>query len=128
MPLYSKVYPAFRYNRSTNPRRMLTKPHVPAGNNGFDNDASDLILCVNDVLHSENELYGETVDDVACDAPRLTVVIRASPVRRFRVIDLVGQGTFGQVVRCEDLTTHATVAIKVIKNRPAYYNQVDAAR
>ncbi|CEO97059.1 hypothetical protein PBRA_005663 [Plasmodiophora brassicae] len=80
---------------------MLTKPHVPAGNNGFDNDASDLILCVNDVLHSENEF----------------------PVRRFRVIDLVGQGTFGQVVRCEDLTTHATVAIKVIKNRPAYYNQ-----
>lgn len=46
-----------------------------------------------------------------------------SRTRRFRVIDLVGQGTFGQVVKCEDLSNKRMVAIKVIKNKPAYYNQ-----
>ena len=37
--------------------------------------------------------------------------------------NLVGHGTFGQVCKCVDLETGTDVAIKIIKNRPAYYNQ-----
>jgi dual specificity protein kinase YAK1 len=39
------------------------------------------------------------------------------------VVDLLGQGTFGQVVKCKRLDTGDFVAVKVVKNRPAYFNQ-----
>jgi dual specificity protein kinase YAK1 len=44
------VNPTFRYETSLNPRRVLTKPSKPASNEGFDNEDSDYILYVNDVL------------------------------------------------------------------------------
>jgi len=36
---------------------------------------------------------------------------------------VLGQGTFGQVVKCQNIKTHEVVAVKVVKNKPAYYNQ-----
>lgn len=42
---------------------------------------------------------------------------------RYRILDMLGSGTFGQVVKCQNIKTHNLVAIKVIKNKPAYYNQ-----
>jgi serine/threonine protein kinase len=39
------------------------------------------------------------------------------------VLDLLGQGTFGQVVKCRKQDTGEIVAVKVVKNRPAYFNQ-----
>lgn len=52
---YHLVNPNFRYETSLNPRRVLTKPSKPAGNEGFDNDDSDYILYVNDVLGPEEK-------------------------------------------------------------------------
>lgn len=41
---------------------------------------------------------------------------------RYIVKDILGQGTFGQVAKC--LTeTNSFVAVKIIKNQPAYYQQ-----
>lgn len=97
---YSRCYPSFAYNRSRNPRRVLTDPSERHGNGGNDNIHSNLILSVNDVLHADT-----------------------GPLRSFRVLELLGEGTFGQVVKCEDCSTHAFRAVKVIKNKPAYYNQ-----
>lgn len=37
--------------------------------------------------------------------------------------DLVGSGTFGQVAKCLVAETNDYVAVKVIKNQPAYYTQ-----
>ena len=37
---------------------------------------------------------------------------------------LLGQGTFGQVVKCVREDTREVVAIKVIKNQQAFYQQV----
>ena len=45
-------------------------------------------------------------------------------LRRYVVKDVLGSGTFGQVVRCTCETGGETVAVKVIKNLPAYYQQV----
>ena len=40
----------------------------------------------------------------------------------YRVNDLLGKGTFGQVLSCVSSTGYK-MAIKVIKNQPAYKNQ-----
>ena len=42
---------------------------------------------------------------------------------RYVVADFVGQGTFGQVVKCWSQETQSFVAVKVIKNQEAYYHQ-----
>jgi serine/threonine protein kinase len=43
---------------------------------------------------------------------------------RYVVRDLLGQGTFGQVVRCVREDSREEVAVKVIKNQTAFYHQV----
>ncbi|GAA5975265.1 hypothetical protein JCM11641_005908 [Rhodosporidiobolus odoratus] len=95
---YSLVNPGFAYESTRNPRRVLTKPSKPANNDGFDNEDSDYILYVNDVLGPEEK-------------------------DRYLILDVLGQGTFGQVVKCQNLKTHEIVAVKVVKNKPAYFQQ-----
>ncbi|GME92905.1 unnamed protein product [Ambrosiozyma monospora] len=90
--------PEFNYRSSKNPRRVLTKPSQPKFNNGHDNEDSDYILYVNDVLGVQEN-------------------------RKYMVLDILGHGTFGQVVKCQDLKTQELVAIKVVKSKPVYLNQ-----
>ncbi|EIW72248.1 hypothetical protein TREMEDRAFT_21939, partial [Tremella mesenterica DSM 1558] len=90
---------SFRYESSENPRRVLTKPSKPVYNDGVDNEDWDYILYVNDVLGGENG--GD----------------------RYLILDVLGQGTFGQVVKCQNMRTHDICAVKVVKNKPAYLNQ-----
>lgn len=68
-------------------------------NDGADNEDWDYILYVNDVLG------GEDGRD------------------RYLILDVLGQGTFGQVVKCQNMRTHDLVAVKVVKNKPAYLQQ-----
>ncbi|KAK9460440.1 kinase-like domain-containing protein [Lipomyces oligophaga] len=91
--------PTFKYESSRNPRRVLTKPSKGSKNNGFDNEDSDYILYVNDILGGEKDQ------------------------QKYLILDILGQGTFGQVVKCQNLKTQEVVAVKVIKNQPAYFNQ-----
>jgi dual specificity protein kinase YAK1 len=44
-------------------------------------------------------------------------------VHRYVILDILGQGTFGQVVKCQNVKSHEIVAVKVVKNKPAYFNQ-----
>ncbi|WWC71928.1 uncharacterized protein I206_105887 [Kwoniella pini CBS 10737] len=96
---YNLCNPNFRYETSDNPRRVLTKPSKPAHNDGADNEDWDYILYVNDVLGGEHG--GD----------------------RYLILDVLGQGTFGQVVKCQNMRTHEIVAVKVVKNKPAYLQQ-----
>ncbi|ORY33518.1 kinase-like domain-containing protein [Naematelia encephala] len=96
---YALCNHAFRYESSDNPRRVLTKPSKPVHNNGVDNEDWDYILYVNDVLGGEHG--GD----------------------RYLILDVLGQGTFGQVVKCQNMRTHDICAVKVVKNKPAYHNQ-----
>ncbi|KAG6002119.1 hypothetical protein E4U21_003445 [Claviceps maximensis] len=98
---YRICNPNFKYETSRNPRRVLTKPSKGVKNDGYDNDDSDYILYVNDILGSEE----------------------AGHKNRYLILDVLGQGTFGQVVKCQNLKTQEVVAVKVIKNRTAYFNQ-----
>lgn len=42
---------------------------------------------------------------------------------RYEIQDLLGKGTFGQVVKCECKQSKEVVAVKVIKNKKAFKNQ-----
>ncbi|KAG9306830.1 hypothetical protein G9A89_005731 [Geosiphon pyriformis] len=95
---YHRVNPNFRYEHAYNPRRVLTKPSKGVKNDGYDNEDSDYILYVNDILGSEEG-------------------------QKYLILDILGQGTFGQVVKCLNFKTKEIVAVKVVKNKPAYFNQ-----
>ncbi len=51
---YRICNPNFKYESSRNPRRVLTKPSKGTKNDGYDNEDSDYILYVNDILGSED--------------------------------------------------------------------------
>ncbi|KAJ2007865.1 dual specificity protein kinase yak1 [Coemansia thaxteri] len=95
---YRKCHPEFSYDSARRPRRVLTQPSEGVKNDGFDNENSDYILYVNDVI---GEKEGQ----------------------QFLILEMLGSGTFGQVVKCQNTRTGELVAVKVIKNKSAYYNQ-----
>eukprot|EP01113_Clastostelium_recurvatum_P050426 TRINITY_DN9546_c0_g1_i1.p1 TRINITY_DN9546_c0_g1~~TRINITY_DN9546_c0_g1_i1.p1 ORF type:complete len:1341 (+),score=265.13 TRINITY_DN9546_c0_g1_i1:268-4290(+) len=106
---YRHCNPQFLYASTLNPKRVLTHPSDGVANQGYDNNNSDYIIYVNDVIGTAQG-------------------------HRYQVLDLLGQGTFGQVVKCkklpDDTDTYPVeegaeelVAIKILKNRPAYLNQ-----
>ncbi|SCV01808.1 LAMI_0G13872g1_1 [Lachancea mirantina] len=95
---YTLCSSEFSYQTSKNPKRVLTKPSEGKHNNGYDNANSDYILYVNDVLGIEQN-------------------------RKYLVLDILGQGTFGQVVKCQNLITKEIVAVKVVKSKSEYLNQ-----
>jgi len=92
------IDPKFEFNHDVVPRRILTQPSDPVFNSGADNADYDLILVVNDIIGDETG-------------------------HQFQILELLGHGTFGQVVRCRSLSTGQMVAVKVIKNKPAYFKQ-----
>ncbi|KAG9452914.1 hypothetical protein H6P81_005818 [Aristolochia fimbriata] len=95
---YHNCNPTFKYSDALNPKRFLTNPSVGVQNDGYDNVNSDLILSVNFVLVNRSQ-------------------------QRYIVKDILGQGTFGQVVKCQVSETDSHVAVKVIKNQDAYTQQ-----
>lgn len=50
-------------------------------------------------------------------------LFNVTSLSRYLILDILGQGTFGQVVKCQNMKTHEVVAVKVVKNKPAYFNQ-----
>ncbi|CAH8277152.1 unnamed protein product [Arabidopsis lyrata] len=96
---YKICDPQFKYRGELNPKRYLTTPSVGVHNDGFDNVNFDLILAVNDDFCSSDSR------------------------QRYIVKDLLGHGTFGQVAKCWVPETNSFVAVKVIKNQLAYYQQ-----
>ncbi|EKE36930.1 hypothetical protein ENUP19_0122G0011 [Entamoeba nuttalli] len=89
-------------------KRALTSPSTPAHNDYHDNCKYDYILYTDEVI-------GTGVPGVVSYGKKQGT--------RYRVLCLLGQGAFGQVVKCFDEVNKTFVAIKVLKNRPAYYRQ-----
>lgn len=42
---------------------------------------------------------------------------------RYEVIDILGKGSFGQVLHCRDHCTGESVAIKIIRNKKRFHHQ-----
>uniref|UniRef100_A0A7I4BD35 Protein kinase domain-containing protein n=1 Tax=Physcomitrium patens TaxID=3218 RepID=A0A7I4BD35_PHYPA len=96
---YQNCNPEFAFSPDLNPKRYLTAPSTIVSENGLDNEKHDLVLYFNQVLVNDDG------------------------TRRYVVKDLVGSGTFGQVAKCYTEETNEYVAVKVIKNLPAYCTQ-----
>lgn len=80
-----------------NPKRDLTHPSEGVLNHGWDNSENDYILRVADTIVTPEG-------------------------KEYEILDLLGKGTFGQVVKCECKAYKEMVAIKVIKNKKAFKN------
>lgn len=52
-----------------------------------------------------------------------SIVLGDHLLYRYEVIDLLGKGSFGQVVRCIDHKTGGLVAIKIIRNKKRFHQQ-----
>jgi len=96
---YKRSNSVFQYDPDKNLRRVLTKPEEPAHNSGYDNVDHNYILHVNDVLEAPNG------------------------TGTYIVVDVLGTGTFGQVVKCLHKESNTHVAVKIIKNLSAYFRQ-----
>lgn len=89
-------------------KMSITKPVERVQNNGHDNANGDYVFRVGDYISDSNPA--------------------ARSKTTYLVESLLGQGSFGQVLKCLDVNTHATYAIKVIKNLPAYNQQAQLER
>ncbi|KAJ5520350.1 hypothetical protein N7463_000803 [Penicillium fimorum] len=69
-------------------------------------------------LHSSAANFG--YDD---DRGDYNIVIGDHLAYRYEVVDVLGKGSFGQVVRCVDHKTGALVAIKIIRNKKRFHQQ-----
>jgi len=97
LEVYKTCRSDFRYQTSLNPKRCLTKPSEIEGD-GYDNRDADLVIYVNDEF------------------------VSSTSGRKYVVIDKLGQGTFGQVVKCVG-ENDEHFAVKIVRNKPAYTNQ-----
>ncbi|EEB07305.1 CMGC/DYRK/DYRK2 protein kinase Pom1 [Schizosaccharomyces japonicus yFS275] len=67
-----------------------------------------------------NEPYNNGFDDERGD---YRVILGDHIAYRFEVIDFLGKGSFGQVLRCIDYKTGKLVALKIIRNKKRFHVQ-----
>jgi len=93
--------------------RCLTVPADPVANDNMDNVEGNLIVFDNDVIKVPSRSI-HTVN------PGETGKLRSA---EYRMRGALGQGTFAQVFRCLHVETGQEVAVKIVKNKPAYTRQ-----
>jgi dual specificity protein kinase YAK1 len=103
----------------SSPRRnvCLTHPGEPVHNHGYDNVDGNLIVHEHDVIKPQSYC------NMVIKGQELVKRLEARDSPSFRVLNLLGQGTFAHVFKCENVRTKDHVAVKIIKNKPAYTNQ-----
>jgi dual specificity tyrosine-phosphorylation-regulated kinase 2/3/4 len=77
-----------------NAKKIVGDPNQTATNFGYDDDRGDYNIVLGDHL-----------------------------AYRYEVIDILGKGSFGQVVRCIDHKTGGLVAVKIIRNKKRFHQQ-----
>ncbi|BFU20540.1 serine threonine-protein kinase putative [Entamoeba histolytica] len=93
------------------PTLILTEPKTPMHNYGLDNSNYELIVRVGDILGTSTSFEGKEYS------------MNPNVITQYKVISKLGQGTFGQVFKCKDLQHDREVAIKILKNKKAYFRQ-----
>jgi len=95
-------------------RKCLTNPSTPYANENRDNKEGNLIVFESDVFRIPKEAIRSHTGNI---------IDRKHSKVEFKVLRLLGQGTFAQVFKCKDLATGKLVAVKVVKNKTAYTKQ-----
>lgn len=90
------------------------------------------IIDYNDVYFCGTQNANKVVGDLSSDAPNFgyddergdySIVIGDHLAYRYEVIDVLGKGSFGQVVRCIDHKLGVLVAVKIIRNKKRFHQQ-----
>ena len=106
---------------------VFTNPSLPSANSGLDNAEGNLIVRRGDVLRIPHKnVHSHPPSTTAAAESRTTGSIvkdEEDEYVEYRVISLLGQGTFAQVFHCIDQTSKKCVAVKIVKNKPAYTRQ-----
>ena len=121
--------------------KCLTVPSEPVSNNGYDNIEGNYIAYENDSIsvsrkhirtirnnnHNNNtdkSLLTTTTKDSKGGGPSQPTPphdrIRSAT---YRILSSAGQGTFAQVFHCVHIQSGKNVAVKIVKNKPAYTRQ-----
>ncbi|ELP88467.1 protein kinase, putative, partial [Entamoeba invadens IP1] len=90
---------------------FLTSPSQPKYNRNYDNEEFDLIVKLGDVVGSATSIEG--------------IYYSANPdtISRYKIVDKLGQGMFGQVFKAKDQVRNKDVAIKILKSKFSYFRQ-----
>ncbi|KUI74286.1 Dual specificity protein kinase pom1 [Cytospora mali] len=90
------------------------------------------IIDYNDIYFCGTQNAQKVVGDLNTDVPNFgyddergdySIVTGDHLAFRYEIIDVLGKGSFGQVVRCIDHKTGALVAVKIIRNKKRFHQQ-----
>ncbi|KAL3107514.1 hypothetical protein niasHT_014231 [Heterodera trifolii] len=83
------------------------------------------ILAAQAQAQAAQQQLGLVDDDQECDDENNDYIIRNGEVfnYRYRIESSIGKGSFGQVTKAYDMVEEEMVAIKIIKNKKAFYDQ-----
>lgn len=90
------------------------------------------IIDYNDIFFCGTQNAQKVVGDLKSDRPNFgydddrgdyTIVIGDHLAYRYEIVDVLGKGSFGQVVRCIDHKTGVLVAVKIIRNKKRFHQQ-----
>jgi len=109
--------------------KCLTTPSEPISNNRKDNAEGNLIVYEGDVfLPSQvQSVWSKSASSSTSSTTTASQQFVQNNTNYknhgWKVLGLLGQGTFAQVFECQHLETKERVAIKVVKNKTAYTRQ-----
>lgn len=119
LQLFRVCNPAYSWTGQLQPRRVLTSPSVPSANNPHDNVNANLIMSVGDLLWHNTEDSHVFRDKVPPPPkPRDSNAPPQRYERSFKVLELLGEGTFGQVVKCEEVLTLVNASTNIMHQAP----------
>ncbi|KKY31918.1 putative dual specificity protein kinase pom1 [Diaporthe ampelina] len=90
------------------------------------------IIDYNDIYFCGTQNAQKVLGDLNSDVPNFgyddergdySIVTGDHLSYRYEIIDVLGKGSFGQVVRCIDHKTGALVAVKIIRNKKRFHQQ-----
>lgn len=90
------------------------------------------IVDYSDIFFCGTQNAQKVVGDLKSDRPNFgydddrgdyTIVIGDHLAYRYEIVDVLGKGSFGQVVRCIDHKTGVLVAVKIIRNKKRFHQQ-----
>lgn len=90
------------------------------------------IIDYSDIYFCGTQNAQKVVGDLKSDRPNFgydddrgdyTIVIGDHLAYRYEIVDVLGKGSFGQVVRCIDHKTGVLVAVKIIRNKKRFHQQ-----
>ncbi|KAI1657203.1 hypothetical protein F4813DRAFT_82706 [Daldinia decipiens] len=90
------------------------------------------IVDYNDVYFCGTQNAGKVIGDLNSKLPNFgyddergdySIVVGDHLAYRYEIVDVLGKGSFGQVVRCIDHKTGVLVAVKIIRNKKRFHQQ-----